>query len=465
MGKNFGKLNLIVAAVAALAVVLGMDAAAAAAASDGSSVIISHVLYDPAGTESGGEAVELYNPAAFSVNMSGWVLATETSPTDATLPQDAVICSGCYYLVADANWSNAKDNSSWPNADYEEAITLANTDAGVALKDSNGTILDAVGWGNPANIGTSLFEGTPHSGSGNAGSLLRLISAGSYVDTNNNSGDFYGTTPNFHNSSFSVNAAANGEAEIKITIVVTGSAPIAQLVSITDDDSFLAGSQVSPVPGGNRTVAVEAVVSDANGVADTASVIAGFNAVNFTMAKKADINATAAVYLASFNLSSSFPSGNYSISITATDNSQLSSTVTASFEYMTLVSLDVDINSLVFFASPGSAYESATAGSQNSTLTNITVGNAGNVLLDFDVSATNFTSGSTVIESSRLGYSFGGDYSNPTSAGNFSNSRTRKDVNLAPGSKTGLGLRLSVPVATSPGNYSGIISLVAVNSG
>lgn len=464
MEKNSSKLNLIIAAVAALAVVLGMDAAAAAAASDGSRVIITQVIYDPAGTESGGEAVELYNPAASSVDMGGWVLATETSPTDATLPKGAVICSGCYYLIADLNWSNAKDNSSWPSADHEEAITLANSDAGVALKDLNGSVVDAVGWGNPANIGAGLFEGTPHNGSGNAESLSRQISSGSYVDTNNNSNDFRSATPDFHNSNSSGGASV-GSAEISITIVVTGSAPVIGTVSIVDDDSFLAGSQVSPVPGGNRTVAVEAVVSDANGVADIDSIIASFNALNFTMTKKAAINSTAAIYSASFNLSSSFPAGNYSIVITAKDNSQLSSATTTGFEYMTLISVNVNINSLVFFASPGSVYESVIAGSQNSTLTNVTIGNAGNVLLDFDVSATNFTSGSTAIETSRLEYSFGGNYSNPALAGNFSNRRARKDVNLAPGSRTWLGLRLSVPLATSPGNYSGIISLVAVNSG
>ena len=455
-----------IAVAAVLAVVLGVNAAVAAAAIDNSNVIISQVLYDPAGTESGGEAVELYNPTASSVNISGWVLATETSPTDATIPQGAAICSGCYYIVADANWSNARDNASWPNADYEEAITLANSDAGVAIKDSSSSIVDAVGWGSPAGIGNGLFEGTPHSGSSSGNSLQRKIANGSYADTNNNSNDFYNATPNFHNSNFSSNAVAISSAEIKIMIVVTGSAPVVLSVTVTDDDRFLAGSQVSPVPKGNKTVAVEAVISDANGVADIASVTANFNSSNTTMAKKADINATAAVYSAFFNLSSSFPAGNYTISIIAKDNSQLSSATSTSFEYLSMIALDIDTSSLVFFASPGSVYEAATAAdNQNATVTNVTIRNAGNVLLDFDVSATNFTSGSTLIEASRLQYAFNGNYNNSAVSGNLTSSRARKDVNLAPNSKAWLGLRLNVPAATSPGNYSGTISLVAVDSG
>lgn len=450
-------------AAAILAVVLGTNAAVAAAASDGSKMIITQVLYDPAGTESGGEAVELYNPAASSVNLSGWVLATETSPTDATIPQGSIICSGCYYLVADANWSGAKDNSSWPNADYEEAITMANTDAGVALKDSNGSVVDAVGWGNPAGIGAGLFEGVPHSGTGSGNSLVRKTANSSYVDTGNNSNDFADAAPGFRNSS-SPPSAADANAEIGITIVVGGSGPvISSLAVLTDDDGFLAGSQVSPAPGGSRIVNVEAIVMDSNGFSDIAAVTLAFNSASFTMAKKAEVNSTAAVYNASFSLSSSFPAGNYTVTATAADNSGLVSGSSATFEYLTMVAIEVDTTSLVLNAAPGLTYE-AIGDKSGSTAANITVSNLGNVVLDFDVSSTNFTSGSGFIAASRLQYTFSGNYSDTIFAGNMSNTKARKDVNLGPAAALGLSLKLSVPLATSPGNYSGRISLVAVNS-
>ncbi len=457
---------MFIAVAAALAVVLGADAAVAAAANETANVIITQVLYDPLSSESGGEAVELYNPAASSVNISGWVLATETSPTDATIPNGAIICSGCYYLIADVNWSNAKDNSSWPNADFEEAITLANTDAGVALKDSNSTIVDAVGWGNSLNIGPGLFEGSSHSGSSSGNALVRRTANGSYLDTNNNSNDFIGATPNFHNSSSSPSAVANANAEIQIIIVVSGSGPAVSLLSIlTDDDSFLPGSQVSPVPNKNKTVAVEAVVADDNGASDIASVILTFNSANLTvaMAKKSDINATAAVYSAAFNLSSHFAAGNYTITATAADNSGFSANSSASFEYLTMTAVEVDASSIAFFASPGSMYE-VIGDESSSTATNITVLNAGNVQLDFDLWSTNFTSGGSIIEPSRLQYTFNGNYNNSSFAGNMTNAKARKDINLYPGSMAGLSLRLNLPLATIPGNYSGKISLVAVNS-
>ncbi len=449
--------NIFIAAIILASLLSGIVYAAA------DTILISQAIYNPAGTNSGGEAVELYNPGTTSVNLTGWVVATETSPTDATLPQGAIICGGCYYLVADGNWSNARDNATWANADYEEAITLANSDAGVALKDSNGTPMDAVGWGNPASIGSGLFEGSPHPGSSAGNSLLRKIVNGSYIDTNNNSNDFIDSTPNFRNSS-SVSQSAHNNGEIVIIIAVTGSGPAISTVSIlTDDDPFLSGSQVSPVPKGNKTVSLETVVSDLNGVSDVSSVAAGFNGANFTMAKKSDINSTAGIYSASFNLSSSFAPGNYTVTVTAIDNSGFASSSSASFEYLTMAAVDVDAASILFNAAPGLTYE--VSGDQSSSTTaNITVLNAGNVALDFDVSSTNFTWGASFIAASRLQYAFNGNYTNVAVAGNMTNLKQRKDVNLNPGLRAGLSLRLNVPLATSPGNYSGKISLVAVNS-
>lgn len=424
-------------------------------------VIISQVIYSPSGTNSGGEAVELYNPLAFSVNISNWVVATETSLTDAMLPQGAMICGGCYYLVADANWSNAKDDAGWPNADYEEAITLANSDAGVALKDSNGTAMDAVGWGNPAGIGSGLFEGSPHSGSSAGNSLMRKTVNGSYADSSNNSGDFIDSAPNFRNSS-SVSAAAKG-GEIAVMIVVGGSAPvISSLAILVDDDSFITGNQIVPVPGNNRTVSIEATVHDSNGAPDIASVAIAFNGSVFAMSKKAEVNSTAAVYSASLNLSSSFPAGSYAIAAIAVDNSGHNSSSNATFNYLSLTAVEIDSSSVVFFAEPGGTYE-ISGDDSVSTVSNITLTNEGNVLLDFNIWATNFTSGSSLIEASRLRYAFNGNYNDASSAGVMSNSKVQKDINLKPGARTGLSLMLDVPMAASSGNYSGRISLVAVN--
>ncbi len=153
-------------------------------------VVISQVLYDPAGTESGGEAVELRNDGSSAVDISGWVLETENSASDATLPENTILQPGSTFLIADEGWDDNKDDSSWRSADYEETITLGNKDSGIALL-ANGTIIDAVGWGSEAGIEGSLYEGTP----------AALVAAGNALvrkaDTDDNSEDFAESAADF----------------------------------------------------------------------------------------------------------------------------------------------------------------------------------------------------------------------------------------------------------------------------
>ncbi|MEM4247266.1 MAG: lamin tail domain-containing protein, partial [Candidatus Woesearchaeota archaeon] len=154
-------------------------------------VVISQVLYDPVSTESGGEAIEIRNDGGSAVDISKWVIATESSAIDATIPDKTILLPGATFLVADSGWSSSKDNPAWRNADLEETITMANSDSGVALKDSSGNIIDAVGWGNPAEIKQGLFEGAPALPVPAGKALART------QDTNNNANDFTEAEPAF----------------------------------------------------------------------------------------------------------------------------------------------------------------------------------------------------------------------------------------------------------------------------
>ena len=163
-----------------------------------SHVVISEVLYDPTTTETGGEFIELYNPTPFPVNLSGWVIATKTSKKDAILPNTAYIKPYGFYLVADKGWGSTK-KEEWPNADYEEAITLSATNSGVALIRDD-TVIDAVGWGSPKIIDNMLFEGTPANYVSEGFSLERKPAftsefSGNGIDTDNNTNCLLYTSP------------------------------------------------------------------------------------------------------------------------------------------------------------------------------------------------------------------------------------------------------------------------------
>jgi len=154
-------------------------------------IVISQVLYDPIGTESGGEAIELKNTGQTVVDISNWVIATEASATDVKIPSNTIIEAGKTLLIADTGWSTKRDNSEWKNADIEDTMTLGNADSGIALKDEQGTIVDALGWGDSEGIKEGLFEGVP----------VNLVTAGKSLlrvqDTEDNSEDFIESEPNF----------------------------------------------------------------------------------------------------------------------------------------------------------------------------------------------------------------------------------------------------------------------------
>ncbi len=205
-------------------------------------VVISQVLYDPIGSESGGEAVELRNDGSAGVDIGGWVLSTETSASDATIPSGAVLSAGAVYLVADSGWSTAKDNPDWKPADHEETLTLANSNSGIALKDAGGAVIDAVGWGDSAEIKPGLWEGSPASEVESGKALVRS------QDTGDNLADFDSGEPEFF-----------GGSAVVIVVNVTNSslAPFSLGAALIEDDSAEPGVQLNPVAGSTRALHLE----------------------------------------------------------------------------------------------------------------------------------------------------------------------------------------------------------------
>lgn len=417
-------------------------------------IVISEVLYDPINSETGGEAVMLYNPGITPINISGWVLATETSPSDAILPSNALIMPNSYYLVADAGWSSLKDNASWPDANHEETITLTNLDAGISLM--NGIIIvDSVGWGNPANINPGLFEGIPANGTPPGKSLRRKFDS-NYADTDNNANDFFASTPSFAGQQ----VIPNGNT-IEIYAIVEGQAPVVESIIVNDEDATTDGTQIFPVPKINKSIFISVQVSDTDS-SEISSVVAELNSRTYFL-NKTTINSTTAQFYGYVEIPFYASAGNYTIKIAATDNANLNSSAALMFEYLSLIGIEIDSSSIIFNAMPGKTSE--LIGDSNSLTPNLSVRNIGNAVLDMKIFGTDLASGNGIINASSIKYTFSNDY-NSILGGTLHYSEELKDTNLMAGQKSmiPLSLKLSVPQITAPGNYTGSISLIAVAS-
>ncbi len=191
-------------------------------------IIISQVLPNPA---DGIEIIELQNTGNEAINITGWTIETERSVKDATLK--GTITAGERFIIADTGYNTS---------DYAETITLSDTDSGIALRNNNNDIIDAVGWGNPDNINEWLYETTPADNPKKGTALLRIR------DTNNNKDDFITTTPDFNKGI---------DAIIEITNTSTQSVNLTiSNANIPDDNPTMQGIQWNIVPGETRNIKI-----------------------------------------------------------------------------------------------------------------------------------------------------------------------------------------------------------------
>jgi cardiolipin synthase len=107
-------------------------------------VTLSEVMYDPLGTESDEEWVELYNSTTAAVNLGGWTLNDNIGAW--TIPVGTTIAAGQYLTVArngtafQTRWGQAANLSGL-------TLSLANTGDVVRLKNTTGFEVDRVAWG------------------------------------------------------------------------------------------------------------------------------------------------------------------------------------------------------------------------------------------------------------------------------------------------------------------------------
>jgi hypothetical protein len=280
------------------------------------SVLINQVYYDPIGTQSGGEAVELYNPNDYAIDISNYVIKTKSS--NVVLPQDTWINSNSFFLIGDNDFSIHKDNLLWSEADFEYSISLANTNAGVALM-FNDTVIDAVGWGNKDNIENYLFLGDPAQQVPKGMSLLRIN------NTQNNSNDFIRFETWLRGSIIKEEII-----DIKIEFVSNEAITndIIKNVSIETDDLPKHGVQIIPNPGEDKEVIIKVEIEDVN----LSEIYVVFNNQNYSMQNEDGY------YLTSIFIPYFYNSGKHNITIIAEANDSIEERK-IEFEYLPIIAI------------------------------------------------------------------------------------------------------------------------------
>lgn len=419
-------------------------------------VEISEVLYDPVATETGGEAVELHNTGSTDVDISGYKLGTELSMKDATLPNDSVIRANSYFLIADAGFSTLKDNPSWPNADYEEAITLTNTNAGVALIDTNGTIIDAVGWGDPLQIDAGLFEGTPANQVAQGMSLVRVNHSG------NNAFDFAESSPDLVNSnggSGGLGGTNGTDSGIAFTITVTN--PLSTILSliIPDENPTENGTQIIPVPKETKYFEVYVNASNPAGNNSIGNITANFNGMNISLNKTKEINLTTATFMAEIPVKFYDSPGGYNLTVSVDDGAQLTA-LNKTIEIQELDAYEIDAKSINCSIAAGKAC-SIIGDLDMASADKPSVRNIGNMPLNFDVSGKNPTSGNKTLNANIIKYGFGNSLLKQIDVVPCLNA-----IELEQGNNSIIDLRFEVdmPLNATAGNYTTQVMLTGIAS-
>ncbi len=131
------------------------------------------------------EYVELYNPCANSVALSGARVAyrsasgtTDTSPLVVFTTQS--IAAHGYVLIANTGYGGTADVKPFATG----ATGLADAGGGIALEDASSTRVDSLGWGTATN---AFVETAPVGAPGATKSAARTPNG---TDTNNNVDDF-----------------------------------------------------------------------------------------------------------------------------------------------------------------------------------------------------------------------------------------------------------------------------------
>ncbi len=247
-----------------------------------------------------------------------------------------------------------------------------------------------------------------------------------------------------------------------MTVSVGNTEPILDNIKINNIDS---GATVDPTAGTTTTVTLYAEATDANGWGDVSSIsciISGPGTVEGSPAALVltQLDSDTANATGTFTMDFYDAAGTYNVNCTATDAGSLKGSRKESYTYNTLTALDLDAATIAFGSMSAGGTTTVTGDTSMATLNNATIKNTGNAQIDAKISGTDLTSGGNTITVTNVQDQFTALGWNALTIAD----RTETGLNLAAGSSstTNVDFKLTVPIGTVSGAYSGSTTITAI---
>jgi len=110
----------------------------------GAQVMMTEVMYDLEGTDTGREWIEVYNAGSSPVDMADWKLFEANTSHRLTAESASVIPAQGFAIIADNTAKFLTDNPSFSGVLFDSTFSLSNEGETLILRDGSGTDIDSV---------------------------------------------------------------------------------------------------------------------------------------------------------------------------------------------------------------------------------------------------------------------------------------------------------------------------------
>ncbi len=401
-------------------------------------VVISEILYNPLGSEYELEFVELYNTGNTTVQLSDWYLNTSSSERDVVIPDNAYIKPQHYYLIADKGFNQAKPDQ-WLLADYEEDMSLVNSNSGVRLTKPDGVAEFIVGWGDDCPLG--YYESEPVE-LGAEGLSLNIMN-----NTTNGNYNFFYSEPSPTNSA----TESSANQMIKLVLSVAGPELSISNLYIEDELPSLPGLQVFPEPGNVRDLPVIILFNKSLiGLPFNISVELGNLTKNYdTVLNSTELNVT-------IPLPYYFSPGNHTVTADVCCLAQCASAA-ISVQVMEVKGFALDVSELKLSSIEGYSFQ-IIGDSNLSTLDKPTISNIGNIGLLVEISSSGLALGNNTIPAEAIAVAVSEGV--PERFYELSTEYISQEIPVRANRR--LSFYMNFEANLLPGDYSGYIRLSAI---